>query len=140
MYDFCIELNHLNAKNMELLTPPANSPVKEKILKERKVKGMVFINIQKCKGCELCQTSCKENALFLSDKLNDKGYRYILANNDLCTGCVNCALVCPDAVITVYRTNPKKKNIDVTPKDIIPEMKLILSSPVYTDLTNMGYI
>ena len=26
---------------------------------------------------------------------------------DNCTGCENCALVCPDAVITVYRT-PKK--------------------------------
>ncbi|MCK7525393.1 MAG: 4Fe-4S binding protein [Ignavibacteriales bacterium] len=23
--------------------------------------------------------------------------------NDKCTGCVNCALVCPEAAITVYR-------------------------------------
>ena len=110
-------------------------------VKERKVKGMVFIDIQKCKGCELCKTSCKENALLLSEKLNNKGYRYIIANNDLCTGCVNCALVCPDAVITVYRTNPKKnKNVDVTPRDINPEIKRILSSPVYSDLTAMDYI
>jgi 2-oxoglutarate ferredoxin oxidoreductase subunit delta len=35
---------------------------------------------------------------------------------DNCTGCVNCALVCPDAVITVYRgkkTGGKKEPIAV---------------------------
>jgi hypothetical protein len=30
---------------------------------------------------------------------------------------VNCALVCPDAVITVYRTSAKKRE-DITPDDI----------------------
>lgn len=119
---------------MENTTNPA------KPVKERKVKGMVFIDIQKCKGCELCRESCKEDALSLSENLNNKGYRYIISNNDLCTGCVNCALVCPDAVITVYRTNPKKKTKDVTPRDMRPEVKQIISSPVYGDLTAMDYI
>lgn len=77
--------------------------------KQRKVKGKVLIEIQRCKACELCIEECKENALSMGDSINFKGYRYIIANNDLCTGCVNCALVCPDAVITVYRTNVKKK-------------------------------
>jgi 2-oxoglutarate ferredoxin oxidoreductase subunit delta len=76
--------------------------------KQRKVKGRVEIDIQRCKGCELCTIECKEHALALSDSINSKGYRYIVADNDLCTGCVNCALVCPDAVITVYRTNVRK--------------------------------
>ena len=84
-------------------------------VKQRKVKGKVEIEIQRCKACELCTIECKEGALSLSDSINIRGYRYIIANNDLCTGCVNCALVCPDAVITVYRTNVKKK------KEIIPE-------------------
>lgn len=79
------------------------------VIKERKVKGKVAINIQRCKGCELCTAACKENALWLSQSINNKGYRFAEANNDLCTGCVNCALVCPDAVITVYRTAVKKK-------------------------------
>ena|ERR1017187_6830040 len=89
--------------------------------KQRKVKGKVEIDIQRCKACELCTTECKENALSLSETINVRGYRYILAKNDLCTGCVNCALVCPDALITVYRTNVKKKKekIDITPADII---------------------
>jgi 2-oxoglutarate ferredoxin oxidoreductase subunit delta len=87
------------------------------ITSNRKVKGRVEIEIQRCKGCELCTAACKEQALSLSDTINIKGYRYIIANNDVCTGCVNCALVCPDAVITVYRTNTKKK-MDITPLDI----------------------
>jgi len=78
-------------------------------VKQRKVKGKVVIEIQRCKACELCITECKEHALSLSESINLRGYRYIIANNDLCTGCVNCALVCPDAVLTVYRTNVKKK-------------------------------
>ncbi|MFZ4057288.1 MAG: 4Fe-4S dicluster domain-containing protein [Ferruginibacter sp.] len=86
--------------------------------KERKVKGKVEIDIQKCKGCELCTAACKEHALTLSSTINIKGYRYIIANNDVCTGCVNCALVCPDAVITVYRTSAKKKPLDVTQAEL----------------------
>lgn len=96
-------------------------------VKERKVKGKVEIDIQKCKGCELCTAACKENALTLSDSINIKGYRYIIANNDACNGCVNCALVCPDAVITVYRTHPKKKSIDVTPEDIREQLQTMIS-------------
>lgn len=76
--------------------------------KQRKVKGKLEIDIQRCKGCELCTIECKEHALTLSNSINNKGYRYLVADNDLCTGCVNCALACPDAVITVYRTRVKK--------------------------------
>ena len=105
--------------------------------KSRKVAGKVEIDIEKCKGCELCTAACKENVLFLSKSLNLKGYRYILANNEFCTGCVNCALVCPDGVITVYRTNPKK---NITPK--LEENVLlthIMQNPAYADLANMDY-
>lgn len=84
-------------------TPTSTIPTRQ-----RKVKGKVAIEIQRCKACELCIRECKENALALGDNINLRGYRYIVANNDLCTGCVNCALICPDAVITVHRTNVKK--------------------------------
>lgn len=77
--------------------------------KQRKVKGKVEINIERCKGCELCIHECKENALTLGSVINKKSYRYVVADNELCTGCTNCALVCPDAVITVYRTSPKSR-------------------------------
>ena len=93
------------------------------MVKQRKVKGKVEIEINRCKGCELCTAECKEHALTMSDTINIKGYRYAVANNDLCNGCVNCALVCPDAVITVYRTHVKKKKVDVTPADIREQLK-----------------
>lgn len=100
---------------------------KTSAVKERKVKGKVEIDIQKCKGCELCITTCKEQALSLSDSINIRGYRYAIANNDACTGCVNCALVCPDAVITVYRTHPKKKPVDITPDNIREQIQSMVN-------------
>jgi 2-oxoglutarate ferredoxin oxidoreductase subunit delta len=39
----------------------------------------------------------------MSQGLNLKGYRYVQLKNDTCTGCINCAIVCPDSAITVYR-------------------------------------
>jgi len=113
----------LTAKSltMEQNNGSPNSP------KDRKVKGKVEIDIQRCKGCELCTAACKEHALALSDTINIKGYRYVLANNEVCTGCVNCALVCPDAVITVYRTHPKKKPVDITPTDKREQLQSIIT-------------
>ena len=43
----------------------------------------------------------------LSKEINNLGYRYAVIVDDLCTGCTNCAMVCPDGVITVYRTTGK---------------------------------
>jgi len=71
------------------------------------VRGTVQIQIETCKGCEICIESCPQKSLALSKEINAKGYHYAVLVEDNCTGCVNCALVCPDAVITVYRT---KKN------------------------------
>lgn len=104
-----------------------NNRVNTTPVKERIVKGRVEIDIQKCKGCELCISSCKEHALALSGTINIKGYHYIVANNDACNGCVNCALVCPDAVITVFRTHPKKKPVDITPENIREELKSMIT-------------
>ena len=94
--------------------------------RERKIKGRVEIDIQKCKGCELCTISCKKDALSLSETINIKGYHYIIANNDVCNACLNCALVCPDAVITVYRMHPRKKPVDITPVDIKKQLQSLI--------------
>ncbi len=66
-------------------------------------KGDVVINIEKCKGCEVCISACPNEVLAISNEVNSKGYHYAIKVNSECTGCVNCAIVCPDAVITVYR-------------------------------------
>jgi 2-oxoglutarate ferredoxin oxidoreductase subunit delta len=72
-----------------------------------KIRGSVSINSRHCKGCELCIYECPQKSLLMSKKLNPKGYHYAFLAKDTCTGCVNCALVCPEACITVYRETKK---------------------------------
>jgi 2-oxoglutarate ferredoxin oxidoreductase subunit delta len=72
-------------------------------------RGSVHFDIDTCKGCELCIDACPQESLALSQGINKQGYHYAVLIKDNCTGCVNCALVCPDAVITVYREGKKKK-------------------------------
>ena len=74
-----------------------------------KARGDIIINIEKCKGCELCLVACPEDVIAMSKEVNQKGYLYAVKIEDNCTGCTNCALVCPDAVITVFREVKKKK-------------------------------
>ncbi len=68
------------------------------------VHGSVSFNIETCKGCELCIEACPQGSIALSKQVNTLGYHYGVLVQDNCTGCVNCALVCPAAVITVDRT------------------------------------
>ena len=68
-----------------------------------RARGTVKIEVEVCKGCELCIETCPQESLALSNATNRKGYHYAVLVQGNCTGCINCALVCPDAVITVYR-------------------------------------
>ncbi|MCH5216651.1 MAG: 4Fe-4S binding protein [Muribaculaceae bacterium] len=70
-----------------------------------KVKGAVEVNIERCKGCELCVVACPTGVLSLKEReVNDRGYHFaFMKNPDACIGCQSCALVCPDACIEVYR-------------------------------------
>jgi 2-oxoglutarate ferredoxin oxidoreductase subunit delta len=80
------------------------------------VHGTIAVDIETCKGCELCIDACPQDSLELSKEINKQGYHYAVLVQDNCTGCVNCALVCPDAVITVYRTRKgtgKKESVAV---------------------------
>lgn len=70
-----------------------------------KVRGAITVNIERCKGCNLCVVACPTNTLALqAAEVNDRGYHYAyMANPENCTGCCSCAWVCPDACIEVYR-------------------------------------
>ncbi|WP_418892971.1 4Fe-4S dicluster domain-containing protein [Limibacterium fermenti] len=70
-----------------------------------KIRGYVVVNIERCKGCDLCGVACPTDVLELQPReVNDRGYHYAyMKNPEDCIGCTNCALVCPDACLTVYR-------------------------------------
>jgi len=74
-----------------------------------KLHGHIQINIENCKGCELCVNECPQESLQMSKNINKKGYHYAVLVDDTCTGCTNCALVCPEAIITVYRESKVAK-------------------------------
>lgn len=93
-----------------------------------KVKGDIIIDIEKCKGCELCAAACPQNSLELSRKINSKGYHYIVKIEDNCTGCTNCAMVCPDGIIKVYRKTEKKKEQVATIANVTGDITVTVNS------------
>jgi 2-oxoglutarate ferredoxin oxidoreductase subunit delta len=90
-------------------------------------RGSVVFNIETCKGCELCIEACPQDSIRLSDRINAQGYHYAVLVEDNCTGCTNCALVCPDAVITVYREDKKKKVPVATISNVTADITVTVS-------------
>ena len=70
-----------------------------------KAKGAVSFEQDLCKGCSLCVEVCPVNILILDEsKINARGYHPAdVTDNDKCIACQNCALMCPDLVITVEK-------------------------------------
>lgn len=74
------------------------------------VKGWIEVDDLYCKGCELCVGACPKDVIALDmERLTPKGYHPARLVADGCTGCAICAIICPDAAITVYRAAPQKK-------------------------------
>jgi len=72
--------------------------------------GMIEIDLELCKDCELCISVCPHKLIELSDRLNQKGYRFaqfieknVKKEVKKCSGCALCAIVCPEIAIEVYR-------------------------------------
>jgi 2-oxoglutarate ferredoxin oxidoreductase subunit delta len=69
-----------------------------------KIRGAIVVDIERCKGCELCVVNCPTHVIAMEQNVNSKGYNYAyMENPNECIGCANCATVCPDGVITVYK-------------------------------------
>ena len=64
--------------------------------------GSVKIDVESCKGCELCIPACPPQVLAMSAARNGNGFRFpeLLPG---CTGCKACLLVCPDFCFEVFQ-------------------------------------
>lgn len=63
------------------------------------VRGRVFVNRARCKGCELCIEFCPRSVLARSEDFNPKGYHYPVASSNGCINCRLCVTVCPEYAI-----------------------------------------
>ena len=69
-----------------------------------KSRGTVTIDVETCKGCELCIPACPPRVLDDVDQRREprSGYHYPQLHPG-CTGCAACLFVCPDFVFEVFR-------------------------------------
>ena len=66
--------------------------------------GKVIIDRERCKGCNLCVTVCSLGVLKKSDIVNSRGYYPVVADQEnKCSICLKCALLCPDVAIEIWR-------------------------------------
>jgi 2-oxoglutarate ferredoxin oxidoreductase subunit delta len=65
-------------------------------------RGTLVIDVEACKGCELCIDACPPGVLEMTEELNARGYRFPLLWPG-CTGCKACSQICPDFVFRVYK-------------------------------------
>ncbi|MBM4266344.1 MAG: 4Fe-4S dicluster domain-containing protein [Deltaproteobacteria bacterium] len=75
--------------------------------------GTVVIEVDACKGCELCIPVCPPGVLSMSPSVNAIGFRYPILR-DGCTGCELCAEICPDYCFEVFRAAPSRASAEVT--------------------------
>ena len=73
-----------------------------------------------CKGCNLCIDKCPVDALEDSEVLNRKGiYPPRLKEDNRCTNCRLCELLCPDFAITVTPDDDKEDDEEESKSKLI---------------------
>jgi 2-oxoglutarate ferredoxin oxidoreductase subunit delta len=69
------------------------------------VKFDVIFRTEDCKGCGLCIAFCNKKLLRFDRTYLNKGgvHPAMITEKEECIGCTNCALMCPDAIITIEK-------------------------------------
>lgn len=64
----------------------------------------IEIIAERCKSCQYCVKYCPKGVLAVGEKLNSKGYEYVVpVRMEECIACCQCARICPDGAIEVYK-------------------------------------
>lgn len=64
----------------------------------------VVVDQEHCKACGFCVKFCPKDVLAFSEERNVVGFYPVeVKNADACIGCTQCAEVCPDGCIEIYR-------------------------------------
>ena len=76
----------------------------------------VKIDVEKCKGCNLCIDACPEGLIVMKGSLNKKGVTPCSFEDaeECCKGCMACARICPECGIAIYKVSEAKTPITKT--------------------------
>ncbi|MBI2819610.1 MAG: 4Fe-4S dicluster domain-containing protein [Acidobacteria bacterium] len=76
--------------------------------KAKRARGLVYIDVKRCKGCGFCIAFCPPGVLEFSEEFNAQGYHSPrLVDPEECTGCDLCGSYCPD--FAIYAVMLKKE-------------------------------
>ena len=72
--------------------------------------GTIAVDENLCKACELCIENCPMQVIALDKNyITPRGFHPAAIYKEGCTGCGICAVICPEAAITVYREKRVEK-------------------------------
>jgi 2-oxoglutarate ferredoxin oxidoreductase subunit delta len=75
----------------------------------------IEVSAELCKDCGLCVSVCPKDCLEHCETLNRYGvYPLRMRQGAECTGCSQCAVMCPDTAIEVYRSVAAKPGKEST--------------------------
>ena len=75
-------------------------------------KKQVIVIAERCKECGFCIDFCPKHILGKSDEINSRGYYPVCVDdNDECTGCNICSMICPD--FAIYITSVEGKHFSI---------------------------
>jgi 2-oxoglutarate ferredoxin oxidoreductase subunit delta len=77
---------------------------------EKKARGEVFIDQERCKGCGYCVEFCPAHILAMSNEFNAKGHHYPeVIPEGKCMACDLCGMYCPDFAVHAERKPDQQK-------------------------------